>query len=187
MKLLSEMDNEELWRLFPVILSKYDESWAEYYETEKELIVQSIGIDIIVRINHIGSTAVPNLIAKPTIDILVEICHNTDLKFLKDRLDEAGYIFSEQPGKPAPHMMFMKGYTPQGFADKIFHLHVRYFGDWDELYFRDYLISHPDTAEKYGKLKLRLKEKYKHDRDGYTQAKSDFINKVVAKGRDELK
>jgi len=186
MKLLSEMNNDELWRLFPITLSNHDESWAEYYKTEKGLIVQSIGTDNIVRVNHIGSTAVPNLLAKPTIDILVEIHHNVDLKILQDSLEETGYIFSAQPDKPAPHMMFMKGYTPQGFAEKVFHLHLRYFGDWDELYFRDYLISHPEAAEKYGELKLLLKEKYEHDRDGYTEAKSDFIAKVVAKARNEL-
>ena len=81
--------------------------------------------------------------------------------------------------------MFTKGYTPSGFDEKVFHLHVRYFGDWDELYFRDYLIAHPDDATKYGELKLNLKERYEHDRNEYTKAKSDFINACVSKARLE--
>ncbi|MDR3060393.1 MAG: GrpB family protein [Prevotella sp.] len=66
------------------------------------------------------------------------------------------------------------------------YLHVRYSGDWDELYFRDYLLTHPDVAREYGILKLKLQEIYKHDRDGYTQAKSDFIKEVTNRARKEL-
>ena len=68
-------------------------------------------------------------------------------------------------------MSFNKGYTEEGFAEKVFHLHLRYFGDNDELYFRDYLNERPDIAEKYEQLKLSLWKKYEHDRDGYTEAR----------------
>ncbi|MFW6269329.1 MAG: GrpB family protein [Bacillota bacterium] len=69
--------------------------------------------------------------------------------------------------------------------EKVFHLHVRYPGDPDELYFRDYLRDYEKVAEKYEKLKRKLSEKYKHDRDGYTEAKSKFIEKFTKKAREE--
>ena len=80
-------------------------------------------------------------------------------------------------------MMFMKGYTPQGFKGQVFHVHVRYNGDWDELYFRDYLLAYPEIADEYGKLKLELKKGYEHDRDGYTHAKTDFIKRITRLAR----
>lgn len=184
-KLLSEMSNEELWQLFPIIISEHREYWKEYYIEEKG-ILQNILKEGIIRISHIGSTAVPDLLAKPTIDILLEIENDININKLMDGLICVGYIYSYQPLNPAPHMMFMKGYTPQGFDEKVYHLHVRYSGDWDELYFRDYLLTHPDIAKEYGILKLKLQKIYEHDRDGYTQAKSDFIKVVTAKARKEF-
>jgi GrpB-like predicted nucleotidyltransferase (UPF0157 family) len=100
-------------------------------------------------------------------------------------LEEQGYFFEKQPQKPAPHMMFMKGYTVQGFAEKVYHLHVRYKGDWDELYFRDYLRANKDIAEKYAQLKLRLISQYEHDRDGYTKAKAEFVKKCTGMAREK--
>jgi GrpB-like predicted nucleotidyltransferase (UPF0157 family) len=82
--------------------------------------------------------------------------------------------------------MFMKGYTPQGFRGQAVHLHVRFPGDWDELYFRDYLRSHPKTAKSYGKLKQNLQLRYEHDRDAYTEAKTDFIQEATRLARKEM-
>lgn len=83
-------------------------------------------------------------------------------------------------------MTFMKGYTLQGFAEKVFHLHVRYVGDWDELYFRDYLRFHPDISQQYGILKVELQQRFEHDRDGYTHAKTDFIKRYTQLARNEF-
>jgi len=66
---------------------------------------------------------------------------------------------------------------------KVYHLHVRYLDNWNELYFRDYLIEHSEVAEEYGRLKMSLWKKYEHNRDGYTEAKSDFINKHTEKAK----
>lgn len=74
---------------------------------------------------------------------------------------------------------FNKGYMPDGFAQRVFHLHLRTFGDHDELYFRDYLNEHPETAKEYEKLKLSLWKPYEHDRDGYTEQKVGFVSKVT--------
>jgi GrpB-like predicted nucleotidyltransferase (UPF0157 family) len=64
---------------------------------------------------------------------------------------------------------------------------LRYLSDWDELYFRDYLIVYPEVAEKYGDLKKSLEAEYKNNRDGYTEAKADFIKRYTVKARKELK
>lgn len=76
-------------------------------------------------------------------------------------------------------MSFNKGYTPEGYADKVFHIHFHRIGDNDEILFRDYLIAHPMAAKEYERLKLSLLPKYSHDRDGYTDAKSEFVRKIV--------
>ncbi len=126
------------------------------------------------------------MIAKPTIDILLEIQNDTDVPKLITNMQSCGYLFDAQPDNPPPHMKFMKGYTPQGFKGQAFHVHIRYKGDWDELYFRDYLLIHPDVADEYAKLKIELKQKYKYDRNTYTDAKTDFIKRITALARREL-
>ncbi|MDE6288640.1 MAG: GrpB family protein, partial [Muribaculaceae bacterium] len=80
-------------------------------------------------------------------------------------------------------MSFNKGYTPEGYAERVFHIHFHPAGDRDEILFRDYLLSHPATAKEYEKLKQNLLPAFRHDRDGYTAAKTDFINKVLALAR----
>jgi len=79
----------------------------------------------------------------------------------------------------ADRISFNKGYTENGFAERVFHLHLRYIGDNDELYFRDYLDEFPDVAGQYEKMKLNLWKEYEHNRDGYTNAKSNFIKKLT--------
>lgn len=78
-----------------------------------------------------------------------------------------------------------KGYTEQGFAEKVFHIHIRIAGDNDELFFRDYLNAHREIAEEYETLKLSLWKEFEHDRDGYTNAKTDFIKKYTDLAKSE--
>ena len=80
-------------------------------------------------------------------------------------------------------MSFNKEYTESGFAERVFHLHLRYAGDNDELYFRDYLREHPGIAKEYEQLKLLLRKRFEHDRDGYTDAKSEFIKRYTAEAK----
>lgn len=166
----SREESKRLGRLYPIKLTKHNPKWFEYYENEKALLYNIFGENI-VRINHIGSTAVPGLMAKPTIDILLEIKKNTDIEAITKVMIEEGYIVN----KPANDIiLYLKGYAPQGFVGQAFHIHVRYSGDWDELYFRDYLLAHNDIAREYEELKLSLKDKYEFDRDGYTAAKGQL-------------
>ena len=98
-------------------------------------------------------------------------------------MERNGYICMSISEK---RMSFNKGYTPDGFAEKVYHVHIRTAGDNDEIYFRDYLREHPEAAHQYGLLKQSLLPKYKHDRDGYTEAKSEFVRKIteIAKRED---
>ena len=185
-KSLSEMSLEELWQLFPIIVKPHNPEYSVWFAEEQTILKQAVGTENIVRINHIGSTAVPGLLAKPTVDILLEIKSDCSLETLKNSLLAQDYQFSPQPKNPPPHMMFNKGYTIHGFAAKVFHLHVRYPGDWNELYFRDYLKLHQDIAAAYGELKLSLLAQFKHNRDGYTAAKTDFIQKHTALARRQF-
>ncbi|MBX4269594.1 GrpB family protein [Clostridium estertheticum] len=184
-KELSEMALKELWELFPIILKKHNTDYKEWYETEKQKLLSRIGRKDISRINHIGSTAVEGLIAKPTVDILLEIDNEINIEQLRDTLLHNGWLLMSFENKPCMKMVFNKGYTKEGFAEKVYHLHVRYYDNWNELYFRDYLIEHDEVAKAYGELKLELIEKYEHDRDGYTNAKTNFILKCTEKAKEE--
>ena len=129
------MTLNELWELFPVILSEHKTDWSDWYAQEKRRIETFLQMPE-VRISHVGSTAVSGIWAKPIIDILVEIPKTASMEYVKEVLTRHGYIcMSERDNRKS----FNKGYTENGFAEKVFHLHLRYYGDHDELYFRDYL------------------------------------------------
>ena len=184
-KELSEMTLEELWELFPIILKEHNTDYTNWYAIEKQRLLNCIDKKDIIRINHIGSSAVEGLISKPTVDILLEIDNESNLEQLTNTLLQDSWILMSSKKNPCMHMAFNKGYTKEGFAEKVYHLHVHYNDNWNELYFRDYLMEHEEVANEYGKLKLRLIEKYEHDRDGYTAAKSDFILKYTDKAKEE--
>ncbi len=177
-KKLSDMTLEELWQLFPIILTENQTCWEEWYLEELELLKNAI--PQAVRISHIGSTAVRSIWAKPIIDILVEVPRECDISDYKDSILKCGYIcMSQGEGR----ISFNKGYTEKGFAERVFHLHLRYAGDHDELYFRDYLVEHDHVAEEYEKMKLKLWKEYEHNRDGYTNAKAEFVKKYTEKAK----
>lgn len=185
-KALTEMSLEELWELFPIILKEHNFDYKEWYLIEKNEIVSTIGQNDFKRINHIGSTSVEGLIAKPTVDILLEVNCKCNIEQVKLKLSNAGWTLMSFQYNPYLSMSFNKGYTSNGFAEKVFHLHVRFLGDWNELYFRDYLLVHKEVAEEYGKLKQVLKEEYEHNRDGYTEAKTEFIMKYTIIARKDF-
>lgn len=174
-KKLSEMSLEELWQLFPIFLTEHKACWEAWYAEEASFIKPLLPST--ARINHIGSTAIPAIWAKPIIDILVELPNDCKLLDAKDILENNGYICMTQC---ADRLSFNKGYTENGYADRVFHLHLRYYGDNDELYFRDYLNDFSDVAEQYEKMKQGLWKEYEHDRDGYTNAKSNFVKKYTS-------
>lgn len=177
-KKLSEMSLEELWKLFPICLTEHQPCWKAWYTDEEALLKNRV--PGIARISHIGSTAIHSICAKPIVDILMEIANDYKLSDCKEAIEQSGYICMSET---SDRISFNKGYTEKGFAERVFHLHLRHVGDNDELYFRDYLIEHTNIAVEYERLKLQLQKKYELNRDGYTKAKTDFIQKYTEKAK----
>lgn len=174
-KPLQNLTLTELWELFPIVLSPHNPQWPEWAKEEIDALSAVLSAYTPI-ISHIGSTAIPDIQAKPIIDILVEINPGADWQRIEDEMEAAGYICMAVTDT---RMSFNKGYTPGGYADKVFHIHIRTTGDNDEIYFRDYLLAHPDVGREYEMLKLGLLPKYRNDRDGYTEAKTDFVRRIT--------
>ena len=166
-----------------VAVVTYDRRWPELFAEEKEHLLSCLPRDLIIRIEHFGSTAVTGLPAKPIVDILVEVA---DLDETKRRiaplLEAQGYDYFWRPtwGDDVPpfYAWFIKR---DHDGNRTHHIHMveNHFEHWDRLFFRDYLIEHPEVAKEYGALKLRLSQALPNDRVAYTKAKTDFITRVT--------
>lgn len=168
------MTLQELWQLFPIVLVPHDPRWKEWANEEMESL-RTILSDFNPAIHHIGSTAIPGIMAKPIVDLLVEMPPAADWEAVKAVMQAGGYICMSQGER---RLSFNKGYTPEGYAERVFHVHVARSGDNPEIAFRDYLLSHPAAAREYEALKLSLLPALRHDRDAYTAAKSPFIARI---------
>ena len=177
-KKLQELPLNKLWQLFPIILTAHQDYWADWYEEEAELLKEKL--PYVQRISHIGSTAIKGICAKPTIDILLEVPKEKKLADWKSIIERCGYLCMAENNS---RIDFNKGYTLQGFSERVFHLHLCYEGDNDELYFRDYLQANTQIAKEYEQLKLDLWKQYEHDRNMYTFHKGDFIKQYTQKGK----
>lgn len=177
---LEEMSLEELWQLFPIFLTGHQEIWAKWYSNEADRLKGILSELPVRRISHVGSTSIPTIWAKPIIDILVEVSPDCDFGVFKERIVRNGYICMSGSEN---RLSFNKGYTEHGFAERVYHLHLRHAGDNDELYFRDYLMEHPEIAKEYERMKIKLWKKYEHDRDAYTNAKSDFVSRYTREAK----
>lgn len=185
MKKLKYMSIEDLWELFPIILEIYNPNYKLWYTEEKHQLLNILQDCNVCRINHIGSTSVEGLIAKPIIDILLELPKGYDVNSVLQILESNGWILMQKDSENET-LDLNKGYTPTGFAKKVYHLHVRTLGDWNELYFRDYLQQYPNIAREYEVLKQKLKTQYEHNRDAYTNGKTEFIIKQSSKAKDKF-
>lgn len=181
MKKLNEMTLEELWQLFPIFLTEHKPCWKTWYDEEvaelKKLLPQN------TIFHHIGSTAIKGIMAKPIIDILIIADSSDQQKKIADLLEKQGYIVMSTT---EDRITLNKGYTENGFAKKVFHLHIRLKGDADEVYFRDYLNAHPLAAKEYEELKLKLSKIYRNNRDAYTDAKGEFVEKITTLAKKRL-
>jgi len=168
----------------------YDPRWPLIFEREKTKILGVIA-NKVVAIEHVGSTAVPRLGAKPIIDIMVGLSHLSDAQGCIEPLKTIGYEYVAKYEVTIPERRyFRKG--PSNVPNKHFHLHmVEYNSDfWKRhLLFRDYLRARPKAARAYDRLKRELAAKYRFDREAYTKAKTFFIESKVAKtiGSNRLK
>jgi GrpB-like predicted nucleotidyltransferase (UPF0157 family) len=166
-----------------VVVSEYNPEWIIEFDKEKEKLVKALK-DIILGIEHIGSTAVPGLAAKPLIDIMIGINSLNDITEIhKEGLSSIGYEFVDHPNFPE-RRFFRKGQWRAG----THHLHIyqHMAENWNtNLLFRNYLINHPEVMREYGKLKKDLKEKYTNDRVGYTNAKAPFIQSIITQAKQQ--
>ncbi len=160
----------------PLVIVAYDPTWPEQYEAERARVEAALG-DLVLAIHHIGSTAVPGLPAKPTIDILVEL---RTLDLPEDRvatMERFGFEYRGEYGIPG------RRYFSDGHSR---HVHA-FLADNPEvqrhLLFRDYLRAHPADAARYAALKRDLAERYKDDHAGYTEAKAPFIEAVIERAK----
>lgn len=166
-----------------VAIVPYDPKWPRLFCEEKEHLSACLPRELIGRIEHFGSTAVPGLAAKPIIDMLVEV---TSLEEARCRivpiLESQGYEYFWRPtwGNDTPpfYGWFIKR-DSRGLRTHHIHMVEGHFEHWDRLLFRDYLIAHPDRASEYQRLKMHLAAKYPNDRVAYTKGKTDFIMRVM--------
>lgn len=178
-KSLEDMSLEELWELFPIFLTEHRAEWDKWYVDERNFLLKHLPNERILRINHAGSTSIPNIWAKPIVDIYLEVQTADDVKIISDLIKQNGYTCMAEV--PRFHRIdFNKGYKIHGFANRVFHLHLRLVGDNSELYFRDYLIDHPEIAKQYESLKMKLWKQFENNRDAYTNYKGEFISKYTA-------
>ena len=171
---LKDMSLEKLWDLFPIIFIDNTENLKNVYLDEEKKLKSLLG-NYIIRISHIGSTSIANIKTKPIIDILIEI--NFDNKdIIKEILLNNNYILMNDN---VNKISFNKGYTINGYANKVFHIHIKKYGDCDELYFRDYLNENHLKAKEYEKLKLELFNKYKPNNKAFCYFFYILIDKAL--------
>lgn len=179
---LENLSSKELAKLFPIIVEKPNPDWINLFEAEKKRIINIIG-NYAIRIEHIGSTAIPNLCAKPIIDILVEIPNGDFVKQeIKALMKAEDYYFILRKDRLPPFMSFLKGYTMKGYKGQVYHIYMaekEHEMLWDRLYFKQYLIENDEVAEEYESLKAKLAKKFKYDREAYTKGKDEFVNRIT--------
>jgi len=163
-----------------IYLVEYDPEWPNLAVEEISAVRKVLPFSWVKDIQHIGSTSIPNLTAKPIIDIYVGV-ESIELGQLAiEPIKSLGYQYwAENPNKLK--MFFVKGMPPFG-EKRTHHVHiVEYQGDYWQatLIFRDYLRNHPECATQYAELKKTLADQFKYDREAYTDAKSEFVNSIL--------
>ena len=164
----------------PVIITLYDPLWVTQYNEEAARIQLEIG-EWLAGLEHVGSTAVPGLAAKPVIDILAGLRTLADAPHCIPRLQGLGYRYIPDYELDLPERRYFQKLIDGQHSHHIHMVEVTSDFWRRHLLFRDYLRSHPDDARAYGELKLRLAEQFENDRAAYTDAKGTFINEVMAK------
>lgn len=172
-----------------VVVAPYDDKWPGMFRDEKAHLLACLPPDLIRRVEHFGSTAVPGLAAKPIVDMLIEVKDLRPTRILiAPALESQGYDYFWRPtfGDDGPpfYAWFIKRDPHSGVRTHHIHMVERDFvGHWDRLYFRDYLIEHPDIARQYECLKIQLAQRAKRDRVAYTEGKTEFIVAVTTRAK----
>jgi GrpB-like predicted nucleotidyltransferase (UPF0157 family) len=164
-----------------IVIEKYISDWALSFNEEKKLL-EDILSDIAISIEHIGSTSVRGLGAKPIIDIMIGVYNLKEVDDFIELLSNIGYehvFHKEFPNR----RFFRKGLWRAG----THHLHIYKYEseEWNSnILFRNYLRKHPNVRNQYNQLKIELVQKYSCDRVGYTEAKAPFITGIIKKVKD---
>lgn len=164
-----------------IIVTEYDDNWIRLFEKEATMISE-IFKDELVEIHHIGSTAVPNLKAKPIIDIMPTVKDIEKVDSFNEKMIEIGY---EPLGE-----LEMKGrrYFRKGGENRTHQVHIFQYDNENEierhLAVRDYLKSHPEAVIEYGMLKEQLAEEFPKDIEGYSIGKNDFVKNLERRALD---
>ncbi|MHA1211112.1 MAG: GrpB family protein [Candidatus Heimdallarchaeota archaeon] len=167
-----------------VIIAKYNPKWPEHFLAEKELIIQVLG-DFAKQIEHIGSTAVPGLGAKPIIDIMVGIETLDEAEKCIKLLESIDYVYNPTYEEKFPERRSLDKKT-NGIKIHLYLVDINTEYWKKHILFRDFLRTNPDLAKEYNKLKEELAKKYRLDRQAYAEGKSKFIKKVEKKARIEM-
>ena len=150
----------------------YDEAWPQLFEAEAEQIRAALGSELRV-IEHVGSTSVPGLAAKPVIDIAISVESLAELDV--GALEALGYRYVPAFEEELPNRRY--------FTRGDYHVHAyeqEHEEFMDYIRFRDYLRTHPEDAQAYGDLKLTLAAEFLDDRAGYQEAKAPYVARLVA-------
>jgi GrpB-like predicted nucleotidyltransferase (UPF0157 family) len=188
---MSETFEQKLERVLgeQIVIAPYNPEWPRWFETEKAHLRDCLPGDLLGRIEHFGSTAVPGLAAKPIVDMLVEVTHLEEARTrIAPILEAQGYDYFWRPTKgndqPPYYAWFIKRDALTGARSHHIHMVGADFHEhWERLVFRDYLIANPEAARAYEALKRQLSAQHAADREAYTEAKTDFIVDVMRRAR----
>ncbi len=168
-----------------ITLAPYDPHWPMVFEQERLHLQACLPDDLIGKIEHFGSTAIPGICSKPIVDILVEVASLDETrKTIAPVLESQGYDYFWRPTWGDDIPPFYAWFIKRGkTGNRTHHIHMieKDFEHWNRLLFRDYLIEHPQVAREYSLLKEMLSRINRHDRVAYTAAKAGFIARVTQK------
>jgi GrpB-like predicted nucleotidyltransferase (UPF0157 family) len=183
----------------PIVIADYDPAWARRFEDERAMIYRACGRDAFVRIEHVGSTAVPGLAAKPIIDMMPGVRSLDAFMPLVPLLEAMGYEYVPEYERPMPElndpgMPFRRYFRKDIDGVRAYHMHTVEYGSefWrDHLLFRNYLRVHPYEARAYADLKRKLAGTYNatmlagnvNVNIGYTDYKTEFVERIKAEAR----
>ncbi len=168
----------------PVVIVDYDPRWPLLFDQARSEILRAIGPRV-VAVEHIGSTAVPGLAAKPIVDIMVGLRTLEVAPQCIAALQRLGWVYVPENEASFPERRYFDK-DLAGIRTEHLHMVETTSEFWERhLLFRDFLRAHRDVAEEYAQLKRDLTKKFRYQRDAYTDAKGPFIRAVEARARAE--
>ncbi len=166
-----------------IVIVEYDPHWPVLFQQESARIREVLDKNIITRIEHFGSTAVPGLAAKPIVDLLVGVRSLAEAKQVAvSGLETLGYAYWFDNPDPQ-RMFFVKGLPPNSPRTHHIHMVEPDSLQWERLLFQDYLCKHSDEAARYAQLKRQLAQRFSTNREAYTSGKAEYIESVMQKAR----